>query len=206
MSRLKEEADLAPDLPGIYLMKDESGKIIYIGKAKSLKKRLVSYFGRELNNKTMALMSNVRDIEFQLTATEGLAILLEAGLIHRHKPKYNVSLRDDKSFPLVKIAHEEFPAIYITRKRMKDRARYLGPLTSAKLLRQTLKVIRRILRFRSCKRLPKKPCIYFRLNLCQAPCVGAVKKSEYDQVLKRIILILEGRVDDLIEELSRWMH
>ncbi len=206
LDRLKEKISAMPDAAGVYLMQDKAGKVIYIGKAKSLKKRLRDYLGRDLSAKTVALMSNVADIEYKACPTESLALLLEAGLVHQYKPKYNVSLRDDKSFPFVKITHEEFPAIYITRKREKDAARYLGPYTNVKLLRYALKIIRRNFPYRSCRRLPKKACIYYRLKLSPAPCIGKISKGEYTKTIKNISLALEGKTEDLLVRLSAEMN
>jgi excinuclease ABC subunit C len=203
---LKEKILSAPDSPGVYLMKDKTGKVIYAGKAKSLKKRLDSYLGGDLEAKTAAMVSNALDIEFRLTQTEGLALLLEAALIHKYKPKYNVALRDDKSFPFVKITDEEFPAVCITRKVETDAARYFGPYTNAKLLRQALKVIRNYFPYRSCKKLPKKPCIYYRIRLSPAPCARRINKAEYAKTIKSISLILEGRCDSLIKKLTKEMR
>jgi len=204
-NKLKSNIAGLPDAAGVYIFKDSQGQIIYVGKAKSLKKRLNSYLGRDLSSKTITLMSNVSDIEYKLTATESLALLLEASLIHRYKPKYNVSLRDDKSFPLVKITLEEFPAVYITRKKVADGARYLGPYTNAKLLKQALKIIRKSFPYRSCKKLPKKACIYYRLGLSPAPCIGKISKGEYAKTIEDICLILEGKTEDLIKRLSKGM-
>jgi excinuclease ABC subunit C len=204
-NNLKNKIASVPDASGVYLFKDSQGQIIYVGKAKSLKKRLNSYLGRDLSSKTIALMSNVNDVEYRLTPTESLALLLEASLIRQHKPKYNVSLRDDKSFPLVKITHEEFPAVCITRKRKLDTARYFGPYTNAGLLREALKIIRRSFPYRSCRKLPKKACIYYRLSLSPAPCIGKISKGEYAKTIEDIRLILEGKTQDLIKRLSQNM-
>lgn len=187
-------------------MKDRNGRVIYIGKAKSLKKRLRSYLTRELSSKTIVLMSNVYDIEYRLTPTESLALLLEASLVRQYKPKYNVSLRDDKSFPMVKITNEEFPAICITRKREQDGAHYFGPYTNAGLLREALKIIRKNFPFRSCKQLPKEECLYYRLGLSPGPCVGKINKKEYAKTIKNISLILEGKTGALIKKLFREMN
>lgn len=194
-----------PDAAGVYLMKDKSGKVIYIGKAKSLKKRLMSYLSRGLSSKALVMMSNVYGIEYQLTPTESLALLLEASLIRKYMPKYNVSLRDDKSFPFVKITNEDFPAICITRKKEEDGSRYFGPYTSAKLLRQALKIIRKYFPYRSCRELPSEACMYYRIGLSPAPCTGKVSKCEYAKTIKNISLILEGRAETLIKKLSRQM-
>ena len=139
---LKVKASAMPDAAGVYLMKDASGQVIYVGKANSLKKRLGSYFGRDLATKTVALMSHVAIIEYELCPTESLALLREANLIRKYMPKYNISLRDDKSFPYVVITNEEYPAIYVTRKKENDGAVYIGPYTSANLLREALRIIR----------------------------------------------------------------
>lgn len=203
--KLKKIIADVPDAAGVYLMKDRQGEVLYIGKAKSLKKRLTSYLSRDLAGKTIALMSNVYDVEWRLTPTESLALLLEANLIHKFKPKYNVSLRDDKSFPMVKITNEEFPAICITRKREDDGARYFGPYTSAGLLRDALKIIRRHFPYRSCKQLPHEACMYYRIGLSPAPCIGKISKKEYAKTLENISLILEGRADDLMKKLSKQM-
>lgn len=204
--KLKDKIASMPDAPGVYSMKNKTGAVIYIGKAKSLKKRLGSYLGKELSSKTIALLSNVFDIEYKLCQNESMALLLEARLIHKYKPKYNVSFRDDKSFPFVKITNEEFPAIYISRKREIDGARYLGPYTNVKLLRQALKIIRRSFPYRSCKKLPKKACIYYRLKLSPAPCIGKINREEYAEIIENICLILEGKVDTLIQKLSSEMY
>jgi len=204
--RLKEKVVSAPDSPGVYLMKDKSGKVIYIGKAKSLKKRLSTYLGPGPEAKTAAVVSNALDIEFRFTRTEGLALLLEAALIHKYKPRYNVALRDDKSFPFVKITDEEFPAVCITRQVETDRARYFGPYTNSKLLRQALKVIRKYFPYRSCRKMPKVPCIYYRIGLSPAPCAGKINKAEYAGTIKSISLILEGKSDTLIKKLTKEMH
>lgn len=186
-------------------MKDKSGSVIYVGKAKSLKKRLNSYFGRDLSTKTVMLMSNVCDIEYKLCPTESLALFLEAGLIHKYKPKYNISLRDDKSFPLVKITNEEYPAICITRKKESDGSRYIGPFTSAGLLKEALRIIRRNFPYRICKELPGESRIYYKIGLAPAASKDKINKKEYAETIKNIILFLEGRTEDLIKKLSREM-
>ena len=203
---LKEKILSAPDSPGVYLMKDKAGKVIYVGKAKSLKKRLSSYSGGGLQAKTAAMVLNALDIEFRLSQTEGLALLLEAALIHKYEPRYNVALRDDKSFPFVKITDEEFPAVCVTRKVETDASRYFGPYTNAKLLRQALKVIRKYFPYRSCKKMPRSPCIYYRIGLSPAPCAGKINKAEYTKTIQSISLILEGSSDSLIKKLAKEMH
>ncbi len=187
-------------------MRDIRGKVIYVGKAKSLKKRLYNYLGSGLDAKTSALMRKVTSIEFMLSASEAMALLLEAKMIHKFKPRYNVSLRDDKSFPFVKISGEEFPSISITRKKDDASARYLGPYTNVKLLKSALKIIRRSFAYRSCRRLPRQSCIYGRIKLCPAPCAGRVGRSEYLKNISDIVMILEGRADILVHRLTRLMQ
>jgi len=203
---LKEKISSAPNSPGVYLMRDRRGKVLYVGKAGSLRKRLSSYFIKGLDSKTLALMNKVADIEFRLSPNESMALLLEAGLIHKFKPHYNISLRDDKSFPFVKISAEVFPAISITRKKDDSSGRYIGPYTNAKLLKNALKVIRRSFAYRSCRRLPGKSCIYGRINLCPAPCLGRLDPKEYNLRIEDIILILEGKADLLINRLRHLMQ
>lgn len=205
-NKLKDKIAALPELPGVYLFKDAAGNIIYIGKAKALKSRVESYFSRFLSAKTQALIAKIAGIEYRLCQTESMALLLEANLVHKYKPKYNVSLRDDKSFPLVKITNEEFPAICITRKRQPDGARYFGPYTNVKLLRQALKIIRRSFSYRTCKKLPRTACIYYRLGLSPAPCIGKISKPEYAKTIENIGLILEGKTDTLIKKLSQEMN
>ncbi|MDD5108488.1 MAG: excinuclease ABC subunit UvrC [Candidatus Omnitrophica bacterium] len=203
---LRDKILSAPDSPGVYLMRDSLRRIIYVGKASSLKRRLYNYLSADLDNKTLALMGRVADIEFRLCANETAALLLEAGLIHELKPRYNVSLKDDKSFPYVLISHEEFPLICITRKKNEAGARYLGPYTNAKLLKNALKIIRRSFGYRSCRRLPKRSCIYYKINLCPAPCIGKIGPQEYRRIIANIILVLEGKGDLLIRKLTKSMQ
>jgi len=202
MDKLREKIVAAPDSSGVYLMKDRSGDVIYVGKAKSLVKRLNSYLNKGLAAKTAALMSHACDIEYRICQNESMALLLEASLIRQYKPKYNVSLRDDKSFPYVKITNEEFPALFITRKVKDDGARYLGPYTDAKLLKEALKIIRHSFPYRSCKTLPKKACLYWRIKLSPASCIGKIICRDYAKTIESICLILEGKVDDLIRSLT----
>jgi len=205
-SELRKNILLAPDSPGVYLMRDRQKEVLYVGKANSLKKRLLSYLGGDLSTKTMALMEKVVEVEFRLTANEALALLLERQLIHELKPRYNVSLKDDKSFPWVQITREDYPRVQITRKKNDESSRYLGPYTNAQLLKSALKTIRIKLPFRSCRCLPKKSCIYHRINLCPAPCIGLILPQEYKRNIDNIILILQGRVDLLIQKLTKSMQ
>lgn len=202
---LKSKIASLPDTAGVYIMKDEAGNIVYVGKAKSLRGRVSSYFRSSFSSKTAMLMSNVCDIEYRLCPTESMALLLEASIIHKYKPKYNVSLRDDKSFPLVKITNEEFPAICVTRKKEADGSRYIGPFTSASLLREALRIIRRTFPYRVCGELPEEARIYKEIGLSPGSGAGEISKKEYLKTIKNITLVLEGRAEDLIKKLSREM-
>jgi excinuclease ABC subunit C len=204
MDKLKNIIVNLPDTPGVYLMKDKAGQVIYIGKAKSLKKRVQSYFSRLLASKTQAMVSRIADIEYKLCQTESLALILEASLVHKYKPKYNVSLRDDKSFPFVKITQEDFPAVCITRKRVADGSHYFGPYTNAGLLREALRIIRKYFPYRSSEKMPQEARMYSRLGL--APVAKKTSKKEYAKTIENICLILEGKTDTLIKKLSQEMN
>ncbi|MDD5097079.1 MAG: GIY-YIG nuclease family protein [Candidatus Omnitrophica bacterium] len=203
---LKEKILSADESPGVYLMRDAARIVLYVGKANNLKKRLASYLRADLSPKTAALMQKVEDIELRLCASQEMALLLEASLIHQLKPKYNVSLRDDKSFPYVKISEGDFPAIYITRKQDDSAAQLIGPYTNSKLLKNALKVIRSSFAYRSCKRLPKQSCIYYKIKLCPGCCIGKISAKEYARNIRNIILILNGKTDFLIRSLTRAMQ
>jgi excinuclease ABC subunit C len=209
MNELKERISGLPDAPGVYKFKDAAGNIIYIGKAKSLKKRVSSYFTRFLSAKTQALVAKIANVEYTLTPSETQAELLEAALIKERQPYYNVSLKDDKSFPLVKISDDEFPVISICRRKKQkqsDSALYFGPYTDASSLRQAVKVMRRIFGFRSCKKMPRQACLYFRLKLCPAPCVGKISCAEYRELIKQIKLFLGSKYEELLDRLSAKME
>jgi len=209
LDKLKDKIASVPDAPGVYIFKDSRGEIIYIGKAKSLNKRVQSYFTRYLSSKTQALITRVADIEYKLTPSEAQAQLLEASLIKEKQPQYNISLKDDKSFPLIRITQENFPLISISRRKKlqkKDTSLYLGPYTNAQLLRQALKMIRQIFGFRSCKKIPRQACLYWRLKLCPAPCIGKVDSRQYKETINQIKLFLESRYQELLNRLAYKMQ
>lgn len=192
-----------PDSSGVYLMKDRDGKVIYIGKAISLRKRISSHFAkRNSPSKQDALIESVEDIDYIPTASETEALLLEADLIKRFKPKYNVSLRDDKTFPFIKITKEKFPSISICRPKNKDKALCFGPYTDSHAIRGLLKKIRKIFPFRSCRNIPKKACLDFHLGLCPAPCIGKIDKKDYARIIRSISLILKGKSEVLFKQLE----
>ncbi len=204
MSDFTDKIKSLPDNPGVYIFEDAQGKIIYVGKAKFLKKRVRSYFNRFLASKTQAMVSQFADIEYKLCQTESLALILEANLVHKYKPKYNVSLRDDKSFPLVKITNEDFPAVCITRKRINDGSRYFGPYTSAGLLKGALRIIRKHFPYRSCERMAQEARMYYKIGL--APDPDKESRKEYAKTIENICLILDGKTGTLVKKLSREMN
>ena len=205
---LKKKVAQVPDSPGVYIMKGLNGKIIYIGKAKSLSRRVKSYFQRKNNVslKQKILVENIKDVEYILTETETEALFLESNLIKKNTPKYNISLKDDKSYPLVKITKEKFPAVFVCRPKIRDAAHFFGPYSNAVLLREALKVIRRVFSYRTCRVMPKSACLNFSLGLCPAPCVGLISTEKYLESIKSISLIFQGRQDCLLRELSKRMQ
>jgi excinuclease ABC subunit C len=206
---LKEKVKSFPSQSGVYIFKDKEGKILYIGKAKDLRKRVSSYFTRFLDAKTQTLISKTQDIEYITTSSCAYAQLLEASLIKENLPLYNISLKDDKSFPFICITDEEFPRICILRRKKikeNDKSLYFGPYTNAKLLRQALKTIRRLFGFRSCKTLPKKACLYGRLSLCPSPCEGKIDSQQYKKIINKIILFLNSKYPQLIDKLTKEMQ
>lgn len=200
-----------PDAPGVYLMKDKSDNIIYVGKALSLKKRVSQYFQKQDHDtKTRALLKNISDLEYIVTPTEVDALILESNLIKEHRPKYNIDLKDDKQYPFIKITiTEDYPRIFITRKRLKDGARYFGPYTSARAMRETLRLITRVFKLPQCKKkfsLRSRPCLNYHMGLCSAPCSGNVNKKEYRVAVDEAIQFLEGKNKDLIHKLESKMQ
>ncbi|MCM8757933.1 MAG: excinuclease ABC subunit UvrC [Candidatus Omnitrophica bacterium] len=206
---LKEKIKKLPSSCGVYIFKDKLGRILYIGKAKDLKRRVSSYFVRYLNSKTQAFISKVEDLDYILTSSAAQAQLLEANLIKENQPPYNISLRDDKSFPFIRITDEKFPRIYICRKKKKDTEEsgiYFGPYPNVKLLKIALKSIRKVFGFRSCKRMPKSICLYGRLKLCPCPCAGKIDEYSYKEIISEIILFLNSKYNELLDKLSKKMQ
>lgn len=205
MEKLKK----LPDHPGVYLMKDEAGDIIYVGKAVSLKNRVRQYFqsSRNHSTKVRVMVSQIRDFEYIMTDSELEALILECNLIKKHKPKYNVLLKDDKTYPYIMVTTEEdFPRVMMTRKIKKDKNKYFGPY-GARAVKETIELIRRIFPIRSCNKEVKegvregRPCLYFHINQCLGPCQGNVNKEEYWSMIKEICKFLDGKHDDLLQDL-----
>lgn len=199
----KEKIKKFPDSAGVYLMKDKESRVIYVGKAVSLKKRLLSYFLRQDSIKTQVMLSGVHRVDFIKTSSEHDALVLESKLIKEYKPHFNIVLKDDKSFPYIKITNEDFPRVFIGRKRRAEKGvDYFGPYTSSKLLRQALDILRRGFRFRSCRNFPKKACLNYHIGLCSAPCIRNISKKKYQAVIRKLQEFLTKRDPELIAELS----
>jgi len=201
-----------PAKPGVYLFKDKDSKVIYVGKAANLKSRVRSYFGTPSNlpSKTQRLVSNIQDLELVVTGSEQEALILECDMIKKHTPRYNASLKDNKTFPYLKIdISEDWPGVCITRRVQKDGARYFGPFASAGSVRKTLRLIKKIFPYRSCsKRIDgkdKRPCLDYYIHQCLGPCIGAVEKDEYREVINQVILFLQGKQELILRELSAKM-
>ena len=206
------QADAFPIYPGVYLMKDATGKIIYVGKAKKLRKRLASYFRppEQLTVKTRVMMTKVAHIDTLQTGTEKEALLLEASLIKKHRPRYNIVLRDDKQYLLFRLdKRSEYPRLTITRKVTRDGSVYFGPFTSAFAARQTLKAVHRIFSLRKCNdhvfRNRIRPCLQYDIGRCLGPCVHPVPPHEYATIVRKVELFLSGRSRELLQQLRHEM-
>lgn len=205
---VEEKLRLLPDSPGVYIMKDERGRIIYVGKAIVLKNRVRQYFqsSRSHTPKVRAMVSHIADFETILTGSEVEALILECNLIKKHRPRYNISLKDDKSYPYVKVTvNEEYPRVYITRRVRHDGARYFGPYTNVTAVHESLKLLRRLFPLRTCRRLQERPCLEYHIKRCLAPCAGKVAKDDYDAMIRSVLLFLEGRTEDVERELETRM-
>ena len=203
---IKEKLKTLPFTPGIYIMKSKEGDALYVGKAKSLRKRVSSYFSKEQPVKTFFLLSNVADIEYVECSSQEQALILEAALIKERKPKYNIALRDDKSYPYIEITKEDFPRVALSRLKKINRSLLFGPYPKTKLIKSALKLIRRTFSYRSCRNMPKSACLFYHLNLCPAPCIGKVSQVAYQESIKAICRILKGERKELTAELESKMQ
>lgn len=209
----EEKLSALPQAPGVYWFRDARGEVLYVGKAASLRSRVRSYFSppSTLPPKTERMMGRVADLEFMVTDSEQEALILECNLIKRHRPRYNVRLKDDKSYPYLKVElREKWPRIYATRRWEQDGSRYFGPFASARSVRQTLGVLRRLFPFRTCKRnitgIDSRACLEYDIHRCVGPCIGAATEEEYRRVIRQVILFLEGRDRAVQRELRRRME
>ncbi len=202
---LRDKVKNLPLTPGVYIMKSSKGVILYVGKASSLRSRVRSYFLRDQPPKTRALMEKVSDIEYVECNTEAQALILEAALIKEKKPKFNIALRDDKSYPYIEITNEEFPRVFISRPKGKTKSTLFGPYMNGKLLRPALEMIRKIFPYCSCKGRRRKGCLYLHLKLCPGPCKSDACQEEYKENISSIKKILKGQRKQLIKQLEKKM-
>ncbi|AWP25853.1 MULTISPECIES: excinuclease ABC subunit UvrC [Paenibacillus] len=206
LESIRHKLALLPDLPGCYLMKNQDGTIIYVGKAKVLKNRVRSYFTGSHNGKTQMLVSEIRDFEYIVTGSNMEALILECNLIKTHQPRFNVLLKDDKTYPYLKITNEEHPRLEVTRRVLKDKAKYFGPYPNAYAAQQTKKLLDRMYPLRKCGVMPKEVCLYYHMGQCLAPCVKEVPNSAYEQITGEINSFLNGGHEEIKKELQRKMQ
>lgn len=204
--QIKNKLALLPDQPGCYLMKDKNGTIIYVGKAKILKNRVRSYFRGSHDTKTEKLVSEITDFEYIVTESNIEALLLEINLIKKNNPRYNIMLKDDKSYPFIKITNEKYPRLLITRKVLKDKAAYFGPYPDVKAANDTKKLLDRLYPLRKCKTLPKEVCLYYHLGQCLAPCVFDIDPKIYVDMVAEIKHFLSGGYTEIAKELEEKMN
>ncbi len=210
---IKERLNSVPAQPGVYLMKGEAGEVLYVGKAINLRNRLRSYFqaSADYSPKVQRLVGSIADLEFIVTASELEALILECNLIKRHRPPYNVRFKDDKRYPYIRITwQEDFPRVQVVRRMKRDGARYFGPYASSAAMHQTLDLLRRIFPYLTCKRkitgTDNRACLYYHIKRCMGPCIGAVSKEEYRDMMKQACLFLEGKGEEIITSLKRRMQ
>jgi len=205
---LKETIKNLPHTPGVYIMKNDEGAVLYVGKADNLRKRVSSYFqaSRRRPDRIESLVSQIADVAHLPTATSAEALIYENGLIKQLSPKYNVALRDDKSYPMLKVTLEErFPRLMITREKREPGSAYYGPYTNAKLLKEALKILQKLFPLRTCNKMPKRKCLEFDMTLCLGPCEERVSEDRYGAVVKELRLFLEGRHSELSKLLAERM-
>jgi excinuclease ABC subunit C len=210
--RLREQRLALPDQPGVYVFRDRRGRVIYVGKAKSIRKRVASHFSNPTVYGTTALTEEIDDIQALVVVTEAEALLTEQNFIKQYKPRFNIRLRDDKSYPFIAISlDEDFPRVYFTRERHKPKRAYFGPYSSAKRVRGTLDLLGKIFLFRSCEgaepgRHSGSPCLDYYIKRCGAPCVGYVSREEYREGIDGVVAFLSGRFKQIERDLERRMY
>ena len=214
---LKEKLQRIPTNPGIYQFKNTSDKIIYIGKARNLRNRVRSYFqvARYVDAKTKAMVSHINDLEIIVTDSEAEALILEDTLIKKFKPKYNILLRDDKSYPYVRVTNEPYPRVFVTRKIIRDGSKYFGPFTELKHLKRLMRVLRTLFLLRSCDHnindttianKKYKLCLDYHIKKCEGPCQGLISREEYNENVRHSIQILNGKTKDIEKKLEEKME
>ncbi|MBN6887926.1 excinuclease ABC subunit C [Cytobacillus horneckiae] len=199
---IKYKLQLLPAQPGCYLMKDRQGTIIYVGKAKLLRNRVKSYFTGSHDGKTLRLVNEIEDFEYIVTSSNMEALLLELNLIKKHDPKYNVMLKDDKSYPFIKLTNERHPRLITTRKVKKDKGKYFGPYPNVQAANETKKLLDRLYPLRKCTTLPDRVCLYYHIGQCLAPCIKEVEQEEYKKMTDEITRFLNGGYKEIKKELT----
>ncbi len=203
---IKNKLALLPDDPGCYLMKDKHGTIIYVGKAKILKNRVRSYFSGAHDIKTMNLVAEIDDFEYIITSSNMEALILEMNLIQKYYPKYNIRLKDDKSYPFIKISSERHPVLSTTRDVKKDKAKYFGPYPNAYAANETVRLLDRIYPFRKCEVMPKKLCLYYHIGQCLGPCEKEIDENVYKEMSESVTSFLRGNVKEIKELITGKMQ
>ncbi|OQR53615.1 excinuclease ABC subunit C [Bacillus sp. CDB3] len=203
---LKEKLAILPDQPGCYLMKDKQGTVIYVGKAKVLKNRVRSYFTGSHDGKTLRLVGEIVDFEYIVTSSNLEALILELNLIKKYDPKYNIQLKDDKTYPFIKITAEKQPRLLITRNVKKDKGKYFGPYPNAQSAHETKKLLDRMYPLRKCSNMPDKVCLYYHMGQCLAPCVKEVTEEQNKEIVDEIIKFLNGGHKEVRSELETKMY
>ena len=207
---IKNALAVLPEKPGVYLMHDASGKVIYVGKAVVLKNRVRSYFRNLASHtpKVKAMVAKIAEIETIVTSSEVEALILECNLIKKYRPRYNISLKDDKTYPYLKVTmQEDFPRIYVTRRQLRDGARYYGPYADAGAMHATVKLLRSMFPLRTCRKMnPDRPCLNYHIKRCLAPCAGYISKADYHKMIKSICMVLDGRTTELERDLKQQMQ
>ena len=205
---VQEKLRTLPDAPGVYIMKDAHGKVIYVGKAVVLKNRVRQYFQSSKSHgaKVAAMVAHIADIETIVTANEVEALILECNLIKKYRPRYNISLKDDKTYPYLKLTAEDFPRIVLTRRVIRDGSRYFGPYTSGLAVKETLQLLRKIFPLRTCTNFHKRPCLEFHIKRCLAPCAEKISREDYMRLVNAAEKFLEGRTAQVERELAAQMN
>ena len=194
-----------PTSPGVYQYFDESGEIIYVGKAKNLKRRVSSYFNKEQTGKTRLLVSKIADIRFTVVGSEAEAFLLENNFIKQYKPRYNIMLKDDKTYPWICIKNERFPRIFLTRKKVNDGSLYYGPYPSVMTARTLLDILKQVYPLRTCKHLMSRPCLEYHIGNCKAPCADLISEEDYNSMIFNVKEVIKGNISGVLKDLKTQM-
>ena len=206
LNYIKQKLSLLPLEPGCYLMKNEEGQIIYVGKAKKLKNRVSSYFNGVHNYKTTKLVSEIRDFDYIVTQSEKEALLLEINLIKDYSPKYNIMFMDNSYYPYIQLTKEKHPRLRITRDAKDKKCKHFGPFPDATAARETFKLLNRLYPLRKCNHIPKKPCLYASLNQCLAPCINEVDEKQYQEITRSITAFIKGDIREVTDDLKNKMY